>query len=109
MLQEANTDLFNPLVHKAHNSECQIILFPLQIKPSKRQLKLNWRYFVFCTLGTNGLKKQKEKEKTTLPEDTREYAPVIFFRVAKARPKIAEKFVRLCVCVMCVSKSVFAC
>ena len=32
MLQAANTDLFNPLVPKAHNSECQNLLFPLQIK-----------------------------------------------------------------------------
>ena len=32
MLQAANTDLFNPLVPKAQNSECQSLLFPLQIK-----------------------------------------------------------------------------
>ena len=31
MLQPANTDLFNPLVPKAHNSECQNILSLLQI------------------------------------------------------------------------------
>ena len=35
MLQAANTDLFNPLVLKAHNSECQKQSFPLQIKPVK--------------------------------------------------------------------------
>ena len=35
MLQTANTDLFNPLVPKAHNSECQNLRFPLQIKPVK--------------------------------------------------------------------------
>ena len=33
MLQSASSDLFNPLVPKAHNSECQNILFHLQIKP----------------------------------------------------------------------------
>ena len=33
MLQAANSDLFNPLIPQAHNSECQNILFPLQIKP----------------------------------------------------------------------------
>ena len=33
MLQAANTDLFNPLVPKAHNSECRNLLFPLEIKP----------------------------------------------------------------------------
>ena len=35
VLQAANTDLFNPLVPTAHNSECQNPLFPLQIKPVK--------------------------------------------------------------------------
>ena len=32
MLQSANTDLLNPLVPEAHTSECQNLLFPLQIK-----------------------------------------------------------------------------
>ena len=32
MLQAANTDLFNPLVPKAHNSKRQKILFLFQIK-----------------------------------------------------------------------------
>ena len=35
MLQAANTDLFNPLVLKAYNSECQNLPFPLQINPVK--------------------------------------------------------------------------
>ena len=35
MLQADNTDLFNPLVPKARNSECQNLPFPLQIKPVK--------------------------------------------------------------------------
>ena len=35
MLQAANTDLVNPLVPKAHNSERQNLLVPLQIKPVK--------------------------------------------------------------------------
>ena len=35
MLQAANTDIFNPLVPKGHNSDCQSILFPLKIKPVK--------------------------------------------------------------------------
>ena len=42
MLQLAYTDLFNPLVSKAHNSECQKPPIPLQIKPVKVNLKLNW-------------------------------------------------------------------
>ena len=35
MLQAADTDLFNPLVSTAYNSECQNLPFPLQIKPVK--------------------------------------------------------------------------
>ena len=35
MVQAANTDLFNPLVPKAHNRVCPNLLFPLQIKPVK--------------------------------------------------------------------------
>ena len=35
MLQAANTGLFNPLDPRAHNSECQNLLFPLQINPVK--------------------------------------------------------------------------
>ena len=53
MLQGTNTDLFNPLVPKAHNSEYRNILFPLQIKPVS-QLKFVFADFYFCTLGTNG-------------------------------------------------------
>ena len=40
MLQAANTDLFNPSVPKASNSECQNLLFPLQIKPVKINLNV---------------------------------------------------------------------
>ena len=57
MLQAANTDFFNPVVPKAHNCGCQNLLFPLQIKPVKINLKFNWRIFIFCPLGTNGLRK----------------------------------------------------
>ena len=35
MLQAADTDLFNPLVLKAHDIDCQNLLFPLQINPLK--------------------------------------------------------------------------
>ena len=38
MLQAANIDLFNPLVPKAHNSECQNI-FSSQIKPVSQTRK----------------------------------------------------------------------
>ena len=31
MLQAANADLFNPLVHKGHYGECQYLLFPLNL------------------------------------------------------------------------------
>ena len=56
MLQAANTDLWNPIVPKAHNSVCQNLLFPLQIQPVKVNLMLNFRIFIFCALGTNGLR-----------------------------------------------------
>ena len=52
MLQGANTDLFNPLVPKAHKSECQNLLFPLQIKRFKvSQSELVDFYFLHP--GTN--------------------------------------------------------
>ena len=35
MLQAANTGLLNPIVPKAHKSECQNLSFPLEIKPVK--------------------------------------------------------------------------
>ena len=35
MLQADKTYIFNPLVPKAHNSECQNPLFHLQVKPVK--------------------------------------------------------------------------
>ena len=54
MLQAANTDLFNPLVSKAHNSECQNILLPVQIKPSKVNSKLDWRIFIFSPSALMG-------------------------------------------------------
>ena len=54
MLQAANTDLFNPLVPKAHNSDCQNLLFPLQIKPVKVSLSL-LADFYFWILSTNRL------------------------------------------------------
>ena len=53
VLQAVNTDHFNPLAPKSHDSNCQNIPSPLHIKPAKA----NWRIIIFCTLGTNGLKK----------------------------------------------------
>ena len=47
MLQAAKTDLFNPLVLKAHNS-LQDLIFPLQIKPVKVNLKLIDRFLFFA-------------------------------------------------------------
>ena len=35
MLQGASTDLFNPLVPKAHNNECQNILIPCKLSQVK--------------------------------------------------------------------------
>ena len=47
MLQAANTDLSNLLVPKAHNRECQNLLFPLQIEPVK--VKASLRIFIVFT------------------------------------------------------------
>ena len=44
--------IFNPLVPKANDCECQDPPFPLQIKPAKASLQI----FAFYTLGNNGLK-----------------------------------------------------
>ena len=57
MSQGAKTYLFNPLVLKANNSECQNQPFPLQIKPIK-SFKASWRIIIFYTFGTNGLIKK---------------------------------------------------
>ena len=54
MLQAANNDIFNPLVPKDHNSKCQNLLFPLQIKPVKVSKAIKSRC-VFFICGTNGL------------------------------------------------------
>ena len=48
MLHAANTDLFNPLIAKAHNSEGQNLLFSLQIKPLKVNLKLIGGFLFFA-------------------------------------------------------------
>ena len=46
MPQAVDTDLFNPLVPKAHNSECQNLSFTLQIMPAS-QLKLACGFIFF--------------------------------------------------------------
>ena len=53
MLQAANTDHFDTLFPKAHNSECQNILFPLQIKPVS-QLKLVCGIFISAPTALMG-------------------------------------------------------
>ena len=45
LLPAANTDLFNPIVSKAHKSECQNLIFPLQMK--KKQVKASLQIFIF--------------------------------------------------------------
>ena len=50
MLQAADTDLFNPLVPKAHNREYQNLPFPAQIWTNlgiKSQLKLVRGFLIF--------------------------------------------------------------
>ena len=56
LLQAANIKLFNPLIHKAHNSDCQNLQFPLKIKPGQKSVKSSLRIYILCPLVTNGLK-----------------------------------------------------
>ena len=55
MLQAANTDIFNSLAPKAHDSECQIkISYPN--KPlSQLKLVCGFLFFEPSRIGTNGL------------------------------------------------------
>ena len=56
MLQSANTDLFNSLRPKAHNSDCKKNrLFPLPKSASKTHLEPVLLIFIYNHLGTNGL------------------------------------------------------
>ena len=55
ILQEATTDIFNSLVPKACNIQCQNLLFSLQNK----LLKINWWIFISCALSNNGLNPKK--------------------------------------------------
>ena len=52
MSQAAN--LFNQLVPKGHNSECQNLHFLYKLNQQK-WFKTSWRIFIFCILGLNGL------------------------------------------------------
>ena len=54
-IRTVQLDLCNTLFPKAHNSECQNLPFPWEIKPVQVSLKLSWRIFGFFTFGTNGL------------------------------------------------------
>ena len=46
MLQEANTDLSNPLVPKLTIVKCQNILFPFQIRPLSQLKQIGDFYFL---------------------------------------------------------------
>ena len=53
MLQGANTDLFNPLVPKAHNSQCRNRLFPnLQVIKGQDNLQ-SWALLIFLNVFNN--------------------------------------------------------
>ena len=62
-MQSANTDLFDTLVPTAHNSECQNLLFPLQIKPEIDSYSYVADLF-FGNLGTNGLNASTRQSNT---------------------------------------------
>ena len=46
---------FNPLVPDAHHSEHSDKLTSSQKQTIRKELMINWRIFIFCTPGTNGL------------------------------------------------------
>ena len=55
MLHKGSTEIQNPLVPKAHNGECQNLLFPLQIKPVyKIQLKLVCGFLLVALMALMG-------------------------------------------------------
>ena len=54
MLQATNTDLFNQLVSKVHNTECQNLTFPSQIKAVKVKLKVNRRFLFLASSALMG-------------------------------------------------------
>ena len=48
--KELTLTFLPPIVPKAHNSDCQNLIFPWQIKPiNKSQFKVKWQNFIFCT------------------------------------------------------------
>ena len=53
----------NPLVPDAHYSEHQDKPFFLQIQRLEVDLKLDCRFLIFCTLGTNGLMEEGGQKK----------------------------------------------
>ena len=55
MLQGAKAELFNPLVPKAHSSECQNLPFPFTNKASKSQWSKYMADFYSLPFGINGL------------------------------------------------------
>ena len=56
MLQGANIDIFTlySIQAKAHNSEGQNVLFPLQIEPLKVNSKLDCQIFIFAPSALMG-------------------------------------------------------
>ena len=59
MLQAANTDLFNPLVPKAHNIVSVKIYYFFYKLIQQKSVKANWQIFIFYTLSTNGLRNER--------------------------------------------------
>ena len=54
MLQTANTDLYNPLVPKAHNSECQNLLYFFYKLSHWKSVKASLRIFIFAPSAQMG-------------------------------------------------------
>ena len=63
MLQTDSAGLFNTLIPKAHNSECQNLPFPLQVRQLKVNLiKPSWRNFTSAPSALMGYTSQEEEQ-----------------------------------------------
>ena len=69
MLQAANTDLFNPLVSRAH-STVKIYFFPFEIKPVKVSYSQLADFYFLASSALMGLNKNMTKRKVNVLHDS---------------------------------------
>ena len=54
MLQAASIGLFKLLAPKPHNSDCQNLFIPLQIKPVQKSVTASFRFLILVPLALMG-------------------------------------------------------